>query len=552
MSEDKKKILIKVLKKRKIIILFILLYFFGLFFIKDVNANFDEVLEQKILLRNVIEYTELIKFDRATNYLKTKKEITPISEDSEKDHGIATYYFFSPILKLNSPRVISILWHIYTYSIFFLGAICLFKLVNYLFIDEKVSIIITLLYYISPRILIDSFNNNKDIIFMSILIMMIYFATKFIKEKKIKDGTLFALIAGFVCNVKILGIFFFGIFGLLYIFDLLVKKEFNKENFKKGFYVATFGLFLYIFLTPAIWGSGKFDIINFIKYSLDNSTNFRGQISVLFEGKMWGGDNPPIPWYYLPKLMLMTIPIIVSILFITSLILFIKNIIIKIITKEKYEIVDLILIGTLICFIVPFMICVLKHPDIYNGWRHFYFLYGLLFIFVPYSLNKISKKEKINNIFSSLIIITLIVNVFTICKYTVRNVAYYNILAGRENLAGYYELDYYNTSGKDALNKFLENKNLDYNPDNKIYLYGVGFNHRIITDILTSYPSYMNKIEYVDEDNLKKYLKKDHTVYEISNVVYGDLKYFKKEKIYSYKIFNSDIINFYEIQGEKR
>ena len=40
-----------------------------------------------------------------------------------------------------------------------------------------------------------------------------------------------------------------------------------------------------------------------IKYCIDNASNFRGQISVFFERTWWGGNNDPIPWYYLPKLM---------------------------------------------------------------------------------------------------------------------------------------------------------------------------------------------------------------------------------------------------------
>ena len=68
---------------KKNIIIFLVLYVFGLFFLKDVNANFDENLEQTILKRNIIEYSELLRVDRVTNRLK-KEGIVPISLDSEK------------------------------------------------------------------------------------------------------------------------------------------------------------------------------------------------------------------------------------------------------------------------------------------------------------------------------------------------------------------------------------------------------------------------------------------------------------------------------------
>ena len=532
-------------KKFKIMI-FIVLFIFGLFLLKNVNSNFDENLEQTILKRNIVEYSKILKVNRITDYLSSKG-IVPISLDSEKDHGIATYYLFSPLLLLSkiSPSYLSVSWHIYTYMIFFIGLIFLYKLMNYMFKNDIVSLLTILLYFFSPRILIDSFNNNKDIVFMSILIIMIYFAIRFINEKNLKNGILFAFVAGFVCNVKILGIFFFGIFGVCYIINLIYTKELNKKNILLGFIVALTGFIWYIILTPAIWGSG-FKLFDFISYCLTNSTNFRGQISVLYEGKYYGGLNKPIPWHYLPKLMLLTLPIITSILFILGTVILIKKFIHDKVSFKNNN--YLILIGTLICFLVPFLICVFKHPDIYNGWRHFYFLNGLLFIIVGYCISEIIniKKYSINKIFYIFFAITIGFNIYYLCRYQVRNAAYYNILSGRSNLSGYYELDYYNTTGKDALNKFLKGQN----EKEKIYLFGAGFNNRVISDILTNYPKYNKKIILIKYDEVEKYLKKGKTIYEMSNVVYHEDKKYKKSLIYDYKIFNSDIVKFYVLDGE--
>ena len=538
----------KILNKKYTILLFVILYVFGLFFLKDVNSNFDENLEQTILKRNLIEYGELFKIDRVTNSFR-QQGIVPISTDSEKDHGIAAYYAFTPLLKLKaiSPSYLSIGWHVYTYTIFFVGFILLYKLLNYLFKNKKVSTITSLLYFLSPRILVDSFNNNKDIVFMSLLIMMIYFATKFIKERKWKDAAFFAFFAGFVCNVKILGIFFFGIFGLCYIFTLIYKKEINKQNVLKGLFVAISGLLFFFILTPAMWGSG-IDIIGYFKYCLENSTNFRGQISVFFEGTWWGGNNDPIPWYYLPKLMLLTLPIITSVLFISGIVLFIKNTITNIIKKNKMGLEYLIVIGALACFAVPFFVCVFKHPNIYNGWRHFYFLYGLMFIVIGYAVSNLSK-TKLKKVLIVTIGVTLIVNVFYLFKYGVKNTAYYNILMNRDNIQDRYELDYYNTTSKDSINEFMANTDLKYNSNNKIYLYGNGFNQYSLTDVLVNNVEYNDKFEVVTKDELDELLEKGEPVYEKSILIYSELKGYKKELVYSYKIFGSDISRFYLIEG---
>ena len=535
---------------KKNIIIFLVLYVFGLFFLKDVNANFDENLEQTILKRNIIEYSELLRVDRVTNRLK-KEGIVPISLDSEKDHGIAAYYTFTPLFLLRrvSPHALSIAWHVYTFTIFFIGTIFLFLLIKYLSHSEKIAYLTYLLYFISQRILIDSFNNNKDIVFMSLLIIMIYFACKFIDKKKFKDGLLFGLFAAFVCNIKILGIFFFGIFGLSYIFYLLYKKEINKRNFLLGLFVAVFGLALYVILTPAMWGSG-IHIIDFYKYCLSNATNFRGQISVLFEGTYYGGNNNPIPWYYLPKLMVITLPLMTTILFIFGIFYFIKDTYKVLFKKEKISLKYLIILGTIMSFLVPFMICVLKHPNVYNGWRHFYFLYGLLFIVIGYGLIYILNNN-FKKVIMPLIIISLFISLFYIFKYNVRNTAYYNILVNRKNLSGYYELDYYNTTGRDSLSKFLNRKDLIYNSNNRVNIYGNGFNKYAIEMILFNDTSFKDKIDLIYPDDLKDKILNGETVYEMSNILYSELNNYDKKKIYSYKIFKSDITRFYLIEGVK-
>lgn len=110
----------------------------------------------------------------------------------------------------------------------------------------------TLLYFFSPRILIDSLHNNKDIIFMSLIIIMLYYAFQLIKEKKFKYAILFGIASAFVCNVKVLGLLFLALCGLAYILNLCLNKEWNKHNFLCGLIAAITSSLLYVVLTPAI------------------------------------------------------------------------------------------------------------------------------------------------------------------------------------------------------------------------------------------------------------------------------------------------------------
>lgn len=531
-------------KKIMIIFCFIILYMFGFCFLYKINGNFDENLEQQILKSNVKDYAELIHFDRLINHYN-EMGIQSISLNSEKDHGIAPYYLFVPFFMLiNTPSHLSLVWHLYTYSIFFLGVVYLFFLAKYLTNNRKIAVITTLLYYFSPRILIDSMNNNKDIVLMSLLIVMIYYGLKMIKEPNLKYVLLFSIISGFVGNIKIIGLFFLFVIGLFYIIYYTIKKKWSKQIFLYGLLAAIISMIVFIIVTPAIWGNGKFEIIDYFMYCFSNGVQFRDTISVLFEGSIYGDIS--LPWYYILKMITITLPIITIITFVVSLILLFINIIKKY-KKGKYTFLEFSISMVISMFIVLNLVFIIKRPNIYNGWRHFYFLYSMIIIISIYGINYIYQKKNLKNIFVILATTTFAVNIFYLLKYNVANTAYYNILVGRNDLSSMYELDYYNVTGKESIIKFMNSDKYIENDDGYLYLYGKGFNNRIISDVCTYNEKFNEKIIIVKEDEIDRYKKDGKIIYRLANSVYSINDKTNDKLVYTYKMFNNNITKFYEI-----
>lgn len=530
------------------VLFFAILFVFGLFFLPNVNGNFDENAEQHILLSNIKDYAEALNVDEVSNAIHNKG-ILAISVDPNRDHGIAPYYFFSPMLVLKDkyPHIVSILWHFYTYCLAFIGVIFFYLLMQYLFKNKKMSIILTALYYFTPRILIDSLHNNKDIVFMALLVVMIYYGVRLIREKEFRWAVLFALVGAFVCNIKVLGLFFVGVIGLGYIINLTVKKEWTKRNLFCGLAAAIMVFCLYIALTPAIWGDGHFALFEYIQYCLGNAVNFSANSGVMFEGIIHNHNNNPLPWYYVPKLIIVTLPIIISILFIISVVMIIidcvKNVKLRIFDFNNYI---FILIFTM--FLVPLGIAMFSNPNLYNGWRHFYFLYSLMLIIGSYAVFKFKVNKKISLTITTVICLTIINNVCCLFRYGVANTAYYNILLGTGNLASAYELDYYNVTSQDALRKFLSSGKLEENDDGKLYLYSTGFGEVVVGDMKTYIsPNISQRIVPVTEETFEKYRKDGKVIYNLANPVYSYDDVSNYELSYSYKMFNSEVINFYRM-----
>lgn len=527
------------------IILFACMFIFGLFFINSLSSNFDENIEQTILKRNVKEYSELIGYKSLTNNLD-RAGIVSISLDIEKDHGIAPYYLFTPVLSLSDdyPHITSLIWKLITYSYFFIGMIFLFLLIKYLFKNKKLAYLVSLLYFLSPRIFIDGMHNNKDMVLMSLIIVMIYFFFRLIKENKLRYVVLFSIAASLVCNIKIIGIFFTFVLGIIYFVYLYLDKRLDKKNIIYGFLTVLITFFLFIIITPAIWGTGEFLIIDYVKYCLDNSVNFRAMPSVLFEGQIYTNDVNPLPWYYVPKLICITLPVIIPCLFIFSLVLLTIHFF-----KRKIENRDIkyLMIAVFTMFIVPFLIAILKHPNIYNGWRHFYFLYAFIMIIACYGLNFLLNNLKTKRVIVFLIVLTLVTNIYCLLRNGVANTAYYNILVGNKDLSTRYELDYYNITTLEAIKSFMNSGKMEKNEDGFLYLYGEGFNTRVVSDMLqTSSDYYRDRILHVTKDNINEY--SDKIIYDLSNYLFRTDEVNNYEFVYSYKVFNNSIINFYRMQ----
>ena len=122
------------LHRRKLVfILFLILFIFGIANIGDYGMPWDECTEVSILLANAKEYMLQI-FPEGSKIHGLAELIygEPISRNIERDHGIAAYYGFLPLMYLTNYEHPATMyaWHIYTYLLWFLGLICLYFLLN--------------------------------------------------------------------------------------------------------------------------------------------------------------------------------------------------------------------------------------------------------------------------------------------------------------------------------------------------------------------------------------------------------------------------------------
>lgn len=109
----------------------------------------------------------------------------------------------------------------------------------------------------------------------------------------------------------------------------------------------------------------------------------------MYMGDYIRGQEPP--WHYLPVWMLITVPVLYLILFIIGIIVTCQNVLIKQNSKLFWE-ENVIQVFLVLLFFIPPVSAIVFKSTLYNGWRHFYFVYTPLLLLALLGLKAIFRK----------------------------------------------------------------------------------------------------------------------------------------------------------------
>lgn len=335
------------------------------------------------------------------------------------------------------------------------------------------AIVVLLLFAVSPTFLGHAQNNLKDIPFALAYIASIYYSVRVaFSENKLPRKDILSLVVSIALAVGIraggfLVIFYFGfLFFLRIAFDVLQKQQLDwKQLSNKALirmWIALAGYLIGLILWPFALQN---PIVNPWK-SYEVMTHFPTTVRQIFEGRFEWSDF--LPWYYLPKYMAITIPVVVFV----GLILFFLN------RKKNYgpnQKLQLGFVGFTILFPIAFVL--LKESNLYGSWRHFLFIYPGLVLLAALGIHAIVRRYK-----KPIIRYTLIVVLSALClnplKFMAANHPYYYLyynefVGGLKGAYGKYETDYYYHSmrkGAEWLQQYLKNK-----PTNDAVIVGGNF-----------------------------------------------------------------------------
>ena len=198
-----------------------------------------------------------------------------ISQSIERDHGISAYYAFLPAiagLSQISNYAVHVGWQCYTFALFMLGVIALYGIARELFHGSRwFGCAAVLLLYLTPRMFAEGHYNNKDVVLLSLVLLTIWLGVRFIQRDRLWDALLFSLAGAFAMNTKIIGGWFWGVFGILYIVMYLRRWSVSRQMWRNGLVAIGAFLLFYVLLTPAMWNHP----LGFLKYLAGQCRKFQ-------------------------------------------------------------------------------------------------------------------------------------------------------------------------------------------------------------------------------------------------------------------------------------
>jgi len=440
-------------------IFFVFIFTVGLATYKDYGISWDERVERldgAVALR-YIEGRSEIRFPGLDLMLEKQEYPASLELHSYKDR----YYpvgFNLPVeamiqkLGIESEQKAYYFRHLITFSICIVGLWAIFLLAKRRFSDWRMGLLASVMYALTPRLYGEWFYNSKDMVLLSFFAIAMYWAISYLQKPNYRNAVLFGIATGLALNIRLMAIILPMLVSSMLIIQVMRHQvkistalfTFMLSNLVIALIVAT--------LWPLLWESPGRHLVD----ALGFMAKYQFKQDILYFGQIISSTN--LPWHYLPVWIVITTPIAYLVLWFIGFIVTLKGLF-----KSKWRLwinnQQMEDIFFLALFLAPLLGFIVLRPVIYDGWRHFYFIYpafllisvrGLKTLLDLLHLVPIAKKLTVYLFTFSL----LGTGMWMIWAHPLQNV-YFNTLVG-SNWKSKFDLDYWGLSNRQALQLILE------------------------------------------------------------------------------------------------
>lgn len=440
-------------RRTLIVLLFFILYLIaGLCLVDDYGFDYDEVNNRY----RGNEYYEMITH-----------RISP--EFSLNDLYYGPFFaiilgFQEHLLPLDDIREIFLSFHTTTFLFYYVSVVFFFLIARKVFRDWKLGLLASVMLVLNPRIFADSFYNPKDIPFYSIFIIAIYTFLILYEKPNILTAFLHGITSAAAIDTRIIAVMIPLLTVAGMIFLMITRKDIRWTHWVLVWCVYLTSTFGFVIL---FWPMLYFDL-GILQRAFTYMRDFPYEWLFLYRGGFYHCYE--LYRNYLPTWIGITTPILYLVLFVVGFITVTIRLL-QHITRINWLKEHILYPVMMIWFLGPFLYVVIMRPCVYNGWRHFYFIYPAFVLIstlgVEYIITSIRTNKLLSNtgrlISRVLMTVILIASFGSVLSFMVRNhpneFLYFNRLAGNDmnEILTQFEGDYYGVADRQALEYIVTN-----------------------------------------------------------------------------------------------
>ncbi|MFN9582352.1 MAG: tetratricopeptide repeat protein [Bacteroidota bacterium] len=313
----------------------------------------------------------------------------------------------------------------------------------------RAGAIALLLGLLSPVFLAHSMNNPTDIPFAAGFAMAVYYLFKlykFLPAPKASHILMAAVGIGMAVGSRVGGILLYAYAALFMGIHwlMLAKQQGTSVAFKQVLrYAKVFIVLVAIghLLSISLWPFGQQHILTSWYEAFKKSTEgaYFTYNHELFEGARMYMAN--VPWYYLPKFILINTPLAV----LAGVLLFV---LLAVVAYKKFR-QPVLIFFVLFAIVFPIVYAEFKSLYYYNGWRHYLFIYPFILAGAALGWEMITRLTHHTVAWVAVALSALPLG--WMVNNTPNQTVYFNeLIGGTAGAYGQYELDYYSNSCREA------------------------------------------------------------------------------------------------------
>ena len=386
----------------------------------------------------------------------------PLTDQYNLDHD--RYYgvsFEAPLLLaerllgLADSRAVHLLRHLLTHLFFLAGGFFCWLLAHRLFGDRRLALFALLLYLLHPRLYAHSFFNPKDVPFLAMFMIALWLVERAFRRDTAAAFALCGAGVGVLIDLRVMGVALFAAVPGLRALDLLQARDPAGRRralvTAAAFVLAAAGTRYAV--APWLW-SDPLAVVD----AFETLARHPNHLGTLFQGEIvrW----PSIPPHYLPTWMAITTPPATLLLALAGAAAVVwrgaarpRDVLRN--TGLRFEWL------LLACLVLPPAAVVALNSNLFDGWRHMYFLYAPLCLLAACGLRGLlaaARRPWARRGAGVLAAAALAGTAVDGVRLHPHQAAYFNFLVDRwtpERLRARYEMLYYEAEHREGLEYLL-------------------------------------------------------------------------------------------------